>query len=159
MAFQILLNFFIAVIWMFLSGSMTPTSLVIGYIIGMILIFLMRRFFNKKLYFIKIWATIKLIGIFFRELTLSNIEVLKVVLKPEMDIQPMIFSLPTDLKHDWEITLLSALITLTPGTIVVNISDDQHTIYVHAIDVDDVESSVNSIKETFEKAIKEVSRP
>lgn len=158
MAFQILLNFFIAFIWMFLSGSMTPTSLVIGYIIGIILIFIMRRFFNKKLYFSKVWAAIKLIAIFFRELTLSNIEVLKVVLKPEMDMEPMIFSLPTDLKHDWEITLLSALITLTPGTIVVNVSDDQHTLYIHAIDVKDVESSVSSIKNSFEKAIKEVSR-
>ena len=90
---------------------------------------------------------------------MSNISVLRVVLRPKMDIQPMIFALPTDLEHDWEITLLSSLITLTPGTIVLNVSDDQHTLYIHAIDVDDVDEAIDSIKNSFEKAIKEVSRP
>ena len=90
---------------------------------------------------------------------MSNISVLQVVLRPKMNIQPMIFALPTDLEHDWEITLLSSLITLTPGTIVLNVSDDQRTLYIHAIDVDDVDDAIDSIKNSFEKAIKEVSRP
>ena len=90
---------------------------------------------------------------------MSNISVLQVVLRPKLNLQPMIFALPTDLEHDWEITLLSSLITLTPGTIVLNVSDDQRTLYIHAIDVDDVDDAIDSIKNTFEKAIKEVSRP
>lgn len=90
---------------------------------------------------------------------MSNITVLRLVLSPKMDIKPRIFALPTDLKADWEITLLSSLITLTPGTIVVHVSDDQNVLYVHAIDADDVDDAIHSIKNTFEKAIKEVSRP
>ena len=70
----------------------------------------------------------------------------------------MIFALPTDLEQDWEITLLSSLITLTPGTIVLNVSDDQRILYIHAIDVNDVDEAIDSIKNSFEKAIKEVSR-
>ena len=66
--------------------------------------------------------------------------------------------MPTVLEKDWEVTLLSSLITLTPGTIVVHVSDDQRTLYVHAIDVDDVEEAINSIKQSFEQAILEVSR-
>ena len=76
-----------------------------------------------------------------------------------MNIHPTIFALPTDLEQDWEITLLSSLITLTPGTIVINVSDDQRTLYIHAIDVDDVDEAIDSIKNSFEKAIMEVSRP
>ncbi len=159
MAFQILLNFFIAIIWMFLSSSMTAKTFVIGYLIGMILIFMMGRFFKEKLYFRRVWALVKLTLIFFRELTLSNISVLQVVLRPKMDIQPAIFAMETELEEDWEITLLSSLITLTPGTIVVNVSGDQRTLYIHAIDVDDVEDAIFSIKNSFEKAIMEVSRP
>jgi len=41
----------------------------------------------------------------------------------------------------------------------VHVSDDQRTLYIHAIDVDDVEDAIDSIKNSFEKAIKEVSRP
>jgi multicomponent Na+:H+ antiporter subunit E len=158
MAFQLLLNFFIALVWMFMSTSFTASTFIIGFLIGLLLIIMTRRFFSKRLYIGWLWAAFKLVLLFFKELTLSNISVLRVVLRPKMDIQPMIFALPTDLEHDWEITLLSSLITLTPGTIVLNVSDDQKTLYIHAIDVDDVDDAIESIKNSFEKAIKEVSR-
>ncbi|MFD1927558.1 Na+/H+ antiporter subunit E [Sporosarcina siberiensis] len=157
MAFQILLNFFIALVWMFMSSSLNAATFVIGYIIGFVLIFMMRRFFKNKLYTVRLWAAFKLTLIFFRELTLSNISVLLLVIKPKLNIKPMIFAMPTELEHDWEITLLSSLITLTPGTIVINVSDDQNTLYIHAIHVDDVDEAIDSIKNSFEKAIKEVS--
>lgn len=159
MAFQLLLNVFIAFVWMLMSTSLTASTFIIGYLIGLILIIMMRRFFKDRLYIGRLWATVKLTLLFFKELILSNISVLRVVLRPKIDIQPMIFALPTDLEKDWEITLLSSLITLTPGTIVLNVSDDQRTLYIHAIDVDDVDEAIDSIKNTFEKAIKEVSRP
>lgn len=159
MAFQLLLNFFIAVVWMFLSTSFTASTFIIGFLIGLLLIIMTRRFFTSRLYIFRLWAMVKLTLLFFKELILSNISVLRVVLRPKLDIQPMIFALPTSLKHDWEITLLSSLITLTPGTLVINVSDDQKTLYIHAIDVDDVDDAINSIKNSFEKAIKEVSRP
>ena len=158
MAFQLLLNFFIALVWMFMSTSFTASTFIIGFLIGLLLIIMTRRFFPDRLYIWRLWATLKLALLFLKELTLSNISVLQVVLRPKMDIQPMIFALPTDLEHDWEITLLSSLITLTPGTIVLNVSDDQKTLYIHAIDVDDVDDAIDSIKNSFEKAIKEVSR-
>jgi multicomponent Na+:H+ antiporter subunit E len=101
---------------------------------------------------------VNLIAIFIKELLLSNIAVLKVIIKPKLDIQPGIFALPTELKNDWEITLLANLITLTPGTLVVDISDDNRTLYIHAMDASDVVAAISSIKNTFEKAIMEVSR-
>ncbi|MBY0221054.1 Na+/H+ antiporter subunit E [Mammaliicoccus sciuri] len=159
MAFQILLNFFIAVVWMFMTSSLTPSTFVIGYIIGLLLIIMTRRFFPGRLYIWRLWSALKLTAIFLRELVLSNISVLLLVIKPDLSsIQPMIFALPTELEQDWEITLLSSLITLTPGTIVIHVSDDQRTLYIHAIDVDDVDEAIDSIKNTFEKAIMEVSR-
>ncbi|EGQ21283.1 multisubunit Na+:H+ antiporter subunit E [Sporosarcina newyorkensis 2681] len=159
MAFQILLNFFIAVVWMFMTSSLTPSTFVIGYIIGLLLIIMTRRFFPGRLYIWRLWSALKLTAIFLRELVLSNISVLLLVIKPNLSsIQPMIFALPTELEQDWEITLLSSLITLTPGTIVIHVSDDQRTLYIHAIDVDDVDEAIDSIKNTFEKAIMEVSR-
>ena len=104
-----------------LSSSLSATSFVVGYLIGFILIFMMRRFFPGRLYIERLWAAFKLTLIFFRELTLSNISVLRLVIKPKLNIQPAIFAMPTELKHNWEITLLSSLITLTPGTIVIHV--------------------------------------
>ncbi|GKV56921.1 Na(+)/H(+) antiporter subunit E [Sporosarcina sp. NCCP-2222] len=158
MAFQILLNVFIAVTWMFMTSSFSASTFVIGYLIGLTLLFLTRRFFKSRLYFWKLWAALKLTLLFLKELTLSNISVFMLVIRPKLNLQPMFFALPTELEHDWEITLLSSLITLTPGTIVVNVSDDQRTLYIHALDVDDVDEAIESIKNSFEKAIMEVSR-
>lgn len=158
MAFQILLNFFIAVIWMFMNSSLTASTFIVGYLIGLIMIIITRRFFKGRLYVWRLWAMIKLTLLFAKELTMSNISVLLLVIKPKLNIQPSIFALPTELKEDWEITLLSSLITLTPGTIVLHVSNDQRTLYIHAIDVDDVDEAIDSIKNSFEKAILEVSR-
>lgn len=157
MAFQVLLNFIIAFIWMFLSSSVTAQTFLIGYLIGILIIFVMRRYFKRDFYLRWIWAAIKLVLIFLRELVISNISVLRIVLRPKLDIKPAIFTYPTELKHDWEITMLSALITLTPGTLVLHVSDDQQKLYIHAMDVDDVDDEIDSIKYSFERAIKEVS--
>ncbi|WP_100332137.1 Na+/H+ antiporter subunit E [Bacillus xiapuensis] len=158
MAFQILLNFFLAFLWMFLKVSFTSSTFIIGYLLGLILIYGMRRFFSTEFYMKRVLAVIYLILLFFKELLMANIDVLKVILKPKLDIQPGIFALPTELESDWEITLLANLITLTPGTLVVDISDDHKTLYIHAIDLPDVHEAIDGIKNSFEKAIMEVSR-
>ncbi|WP_144513935.1 Na+/H+ antiporter subunit E [Bacillus sp. FJAT-22090] len=158
MAFQILLNVVIAVTWMFLAVSFKPTTFIVGYLLGLVMIWMLRKSFSSRFYMDRVWAFIKLTILFLKELTLSNISVLLLIIKPKMPIRPAIFAMPTVLEKDWEITLLSSLITLTPGTIVIDISDDNKTLYIHSIDFDNADDAINSIRDTFEKAILEVSR-
>ncbi|MDQ0229782.1 Na+/H+ antiporter subunit E [Metabacillus malikii] len=158
MAFQILLNFFLALTWMFLSNDYSPLAFLKGYFFGLLVMFIMRRFFKHRFYLANIIAIIRLLFIFCIELIKSNISVLKVILSPKLSMKPGIFALETELERDWEITVLSNLITLTPGTLVLDVSADKKTLYIHAMDIDDVEQAKRDIKETFEKAIKEVSR-
>ena len=106
----------------------------------------------------RLWAVIKLASLFLKELIMSNFSVLKLIVQPTMPIRPAIFAMPTVLEHDWEITLLSSLITLTPGTVVIDISDDNKTLYIHSLDFEDIDEAIDSIHNTFEKAILEVSR-
>ncbi|WLR49921.1 Na+/H+ antiporter subunit E [Bacillus tianshenii] len=159
MTFQIVLNILVAFIWMFLNESYDFSTFVIGYIIGIFLLFIMRRFIPDFFYMEKVLAILKLMLLFIKELILANLSVLKFVYKPNLkEAQPGIFALPTELSTNWEITLLANLITLTPGTLSVAVSHDQTTIYIHAMDIPDVEESINGIKDTFEKAIMEVTR-
>ena len=158
MAFQILLNFFLALLWMFLSGNFSANGFLIGFILGVLALFMMRRFFTSRLYLERVWSVIKLAVLFIKELVLANIAVLKVVLKPKLEMQPAFFKYETALTQEWELTLLSSLITLTPGTVVVHISDDNKFLYIHAIDAADIDETVASIRDSFEKAILEVSR-
>jgi multicomponent Na+:H+ antiporter subunit E len=158
MAFQILLNFFLAFLWMLMQVSFTTPTFIIGYMLGMFIILSMRRFFTSRFYMSRVWAIIKLFFLFMKELIMANYEVVKVVIKPKLNIEPGIFAMPIDLTSNWEITLLSNLITLTPGTFVIDVSDDKKILYVHAMDVPDAEAAIDGIKNSFEKAIMEVSR-
>ncbi|MER2169850.1 multisubunit sodium/proton antiporter, MrpE subunit [Paenisporosarcina quisquiliarum] len=158
MAFQILLNVLIALTWMFLSVSFKPTTFIVGYLLGLLMLFMLRKSFSSRFYMDRVWAVIKLASLFLKELLLSNFSVLKLIVQPTMPIRPAIFAMPTVLEQDWEITLLSSLITLTPGTVVIDISDDNKTLFIHSIDFEDIDEAVDSIRNTFEKAILEVSR-
>lgn len=158
MAFQILLNVVIALTWMFLSVSFKPTTFIVGYLLGLLMLFMLRKSFRSRFYMDRIWAVVKLASLFLKELVMSNFSVLKLIVQPTMPIRPAIFAMPTVLEQDWEITLLSSLITLTPGTVVIDISDDNKTLYIHSIDFEDIDEAIDSIRNTFEKAILEVSR-
>ncbi|PGT89280.1 MULTISPECIES: Na+/H+ antiporter subunit E [Bacillaceae] len=158
MAFQILLNFILGFLWMFLSNDYSSLAFAKGYFFGILILFVLRRFFQHRFYLYNVIAIIKLLYIFLVELVKSNVSVLKVILSPKLNLRPGIFSLETELEKEWEITILSNLITLTPGTLVLEVSEDNKTLYIHAMDIDDVEQAKLDIKNTFEKAIKEVSR-
>ncbi len=158
MSFQILLNILLAFTWMFLKNEYSGNTFIIGYILGLLILIVFRHFFNERFYMLRVYAVMKLVLLFFRELLLSNIAVLKVILKPRLTITPGIFALETKLTKDWEITILANLITLTPGTLVVNVSADNKTLYIHAMDLADKQEAIDNIKNTFEKAIMEVSR-
>ncbi|MGG3451914.1 MULTISPECIES: Na+/H+ antiporter subunit E [Bacillaceae] len=158
MAFQILLNVFLAFLWMFLQVSFSARTFIIGYLLGLLVMFCMRRFFIHRFYIHRVWAVTYLFFLFLIELIKANIDVLKLVLSPKLTMRPGIFAMETELKSDWEVTLLSNLITLTPGTLVIDVSDDNKTLYIHAIDIGEVSEAIDSIKNSFEKAIMEVSR-
>ena len=158
MAFQIFINIIIAIMWMFLSESYTAPSFIAGYFFGILFIFLLRRFIPGEFYFKRVFKILKFIIVFIKELILSNIDMLKYVYSPKQIAEPGIFELPLDVKTNWEITLLTSLISLTPGTLSVALSDDNEKLFVHAMDIDDVHESIESIKGTFEKLILEVTR-
>ncbi|MEL3973857.1 Na+/H+ antiporter subunit E [Rossellomorea oryzaecorticis] len=158
MAFQFLLNIFLAFVWMFLSVSFTSQSFIIGFLLSLAILFAFRRFFSSRFYIHRVIAVVSLFFLFLKELIMANIAVLKTILRPKLDFKPGIFALPTELETNWEITLLANLITLTPGTLVTDVSYDNKILYIHAIDIQDKNEAIDEIKNSFEKAIMEVSR-
>lgn len=158
MPFQIIINLIIAIMWMFLSESYTLASFIAGYIWGILLVLLLNRFIPGRFYGIRVVKIVKLLLLFVKELFLSNLGILKLVYTPKPEIEPGIFALPLEVKSNWEITILAHLISLTPGTLSVAVSDENDILYIHAMDIDEVDKSVKEIKESFERAILEVTR-
>lgn len=158
MAIQIVLNLIAATAWMLFQNSFTFVDFVIGYIIGIIALYFARPLLGYTFYMRRVVAAIKLFFLFLKELVVANIDVLKVVLSPKLNVSSSIIAVPTKLESKGEITLLAVLITLTPGTLSMDFSDDSQTIYIHALDAPDREQFIKDIQQTFERAIMEVTR-
>ena len=101
---------------------------------------------------------ISLIAMFVRELILSALKVAWLVLQPRMRIRPAIIAYPLTVMTDAQITLLANMITLTPGTLSVDVSADRKTLYIHAIDVASKEALIGEIAAGFETKILGVLR-
>jgi len=101
---------------------------------------------------------IKLFLLFIVELFKSNVVVIMQVIRPKLNIQPGIFRSETKLKTDFEITLLSALLTLTPGSVVMEIDPEAGVMFIHAMDATEFRTSITKTMHKFEKAIIEVMR-
>ena len=99
------------------------------------------------------------LGLFFVwELILANLRVAHDVITPRHYMRPGILAVPLDAQTDLEITMLSNLITLTPGTLSLDISIDRRVLYIHAMYIDDVDEVRQKIKEGYERIILEVLR-
>ncbi|MBW7475398.1 Na+/H+ antiporter subunit E [Paenibacillus oenotherae] len=107
----------------------------------------------------KLYATAKLLALFVKELFISSYAVILHIIRPRLAVRPGIFALETELESDWEITLLSCLICLTPGTLTLDVARDSRTLFIHAMDIGDAGLLSQQIKGSFEKAIMEVTRP
>lgn len=106
---------------------------------------------------IRLWKAATLTIYFLWELILSNVRVAYDVLRPLRNLSPGVVAIPLDLKTDVQITTLSNLITLTPGTIGLDVSDDRKVLYIHAMHVRDAERVRRAIKEGFERRIREIA--
>ncbi|MCA0756352.1 Na+/H+ antiporter subunit E [Paenibacillus sp. N4] len=159
MGLQIVLNLVIAFVWMFLYNDWSAPRFTVGYLLGIFCIGLLSRFWPQDFYLKRLWAVVKLLALFIKELFVSSFAVLLHIIRPKLTVRPGILALETELESDWEVTLLSCLICLTPGTLTLDVSKDGGTLYIHAMDIGNADELSRQIKDSFEKAIMEVTRP
>jgi multicomponent Na+:H+ antiporter subunit E len=156
MGASLIFNLLVALVWVFLKGEFNLVNLVWGYILGAGILFLFSQIPPGKVYTKKILGFIGLAMVFLVELYKANLSVLKVVLSGNTRPPSGIVAYPLEVKSDWGITVLANLITLTPGTISMEVAPDRKTLYIHALEVDDPQDVVAGIKESFEKRVLEV---
>lgn len=149
------ISILMAVIWATVSGSFTLLNVLFGFILSILTLYLLRERFVGSDYTSRSRRILSLVMLFLVELAKSAWRVATLVLRPKMDLKPGIFAYPLTVKSDWEISLLANLITLTPGTLSVDVSEDRQTLYVHALDCSDIEAARRDIAEGFEKKIME----
>ncbi|WP_419913267.1 Na+/H+ antiporter subunit E [Hoeflea sp.] len=153
-----LINVLLALVWAAVTGFYSFLNLAFGFLLGAAVLYLIREQVGSVGYFSRAWRMIKLLLVFLYELVMSAIRVAITVLSPNMNLKPGIFAYRLQVDRDFEITLLANMITLTPGTLSVDVSDDKKLLYVHAIDCSDLDATRRGIADGFERRILEAFR-
>jgi multicomponent Na+:H+ antiporter subunit E len=123
-------------VWIGLTNSVDIQELIVGAIVA----FVVAKFFTKDEDINLKNSALKYIKFapkFFKSLIISNIEVAKIVLNPKLPINTGIVKLKTTLTNDYDKLLLANAITLTPGTITLELQDDE--LYIHVLNLDSLD--------------------
>ena len=145
-------------IWVAVTGQATFINFLFGFIISYLIMWVVSARSEDQRYYKLVPRTIGLFFYFLFELIKANLQVAFDVSTPHYFMQPAIVGVPLDIKSDLGITVLANLITLTPGTLSLDVSDDKSTLYVHAMYVFDKEEFITHIKEGFEKRLLEIMK-
>lgn len=151
----VLINIVIAFIWTVFVDLTDLFDFVIGLVVGAILIALVERGYGKRAY--------KAVGFCFYvgwAIVVSNFQLAWIIVQPgermRERLDPGIVSIPLDVRTGMEITILATVISLTPGTLSVDLgTDDQgrEVLYVHGLRVGDPEQFRQQIKTNFEQRL------
>ncbi|OFZ19119.1 MAG: cation:proton antiporter [Bdellovibrionales bacterium GWB1_55_8] len=142
-------NLLLAFFWGAVSDELTLLNLLFGFAIGFLSLWIARRTLDEINYFQKIVHIISFFIFFAKELVLSTLKIAHDVMTPRHRMLPGVLAIPLQANTDLEITLLANIISLTPGTLSLDISSDRKILYIHAMYI------TNRDKEMFRKYIKD----
>jgi multicomponent Na+:H+ antiporter subunit E len=155
---QFLLNLLLTFVWVALTGSFVFINFFFGFVLGYFILWTLNRRSDEGGYFKRLPKIINFFFFFLYELLLANLEVAYDLATPKFYMKPGILRFELKAKTDMEITLLSNLISLTPGTMVIDVSDDRTVLYIHAMYVRDRKKFIKVIRDGFERRLLDILR-
>ena len=151
-------NIALATVWVLVTGEISLSGFVLGFALGYGILWMTRRVLNTAQYCARVPRLIEFAGFFLWELLWANVRVAYDVVTPTHHMRPGIIAFPLDVETDLEITLLANLISLTPGTLSLDVSPDRKVLYVHHMYVHDIGLERERIKAGFERRLLRVTR-
>jgi len=148
--------------WLLIRNTASFDTVVMGAVVGLVVPLLTARFSSLPEPIAprtnvarlglgpRIRTTLHLFGVVLWDIVVANLQVARLLLGRESKIHPAFVWVPLDITHPTGITLLATIITMTPGTISSDLSDDRKYLLVHALDAADEPALIASIKARYE---------
>jgi multicomponent Na+:H+ antiporter subunit E len=146
----------LAAVWVALTGDVSPASVVFGLVLGGLVLWISRPLGSYPDF-----ATVrpfKFVGLLLFlgwEIVVANLKVVAAVLGPRRFLRPALVAVPLDLEGEVRIAVLANLISLTPGTLSLDVSPDRKTLYVHTMSTSSPDALRREIKDGFERRVME----
>jgi multicomponent Na+:H+ antiporter subunit E len=152
------MNLLLSFIWVALTGSLFYSNFIFGYLLGFGVLWIMNRNETDQRYFYRVPKIISFFFFFLYELIKANVQVAYDVITPKYFFKPGIVRYPVNTTTDFEINILATFISLTPGTLIIDISDDKKAIYIHVMYLKDEEQFIRTLKTGVERKLLEILR-
>lgn len=145
-------NLVLAAAWAIFLGGFTWLTMLSGFAMGYGVLWLLQPLTGiGSNYFKRVWYWLKLLVMFLYELVISSVQVLWDIVTPDHCSRPAIIDMPLDTKTDAGILLVTNLISLTPGTLSIDVSEDRKTLKIHAMFADDPDAVCHALKSGMER--------
>lgn len=144
-------------VWCALVNTVTLNALVFGAILGVALPIFTRAYWPEVPKLKNPRMIVEYILVVLWDIVLANIQVARIILfKPNDQLQPCWITIPLELRSPEAVTILAGTITMTPGTVSCDLSQDGHSLLVHCLDAPEPEAVVDEIKSRYERRLKEI---
>src|SRR5690606_30679297 len=148
-----LMNLLLSFIWVALTGSMYYSNFLFGFLLGFFILWIMNRHEVDQRYFYRVPKTIGFVFYFLYEMIMATMHVVYDVITPSHFAKPGIVPFPMEAKTDLEIHPLSTVISMTPGTLILDISEDRKSLFIHVMYLKSKDDFITQIQNGFEKRL------
>jgi multicomponent K+:H+ antiporter subunit E len=146
----------LALFWLLLVNELSVAQAVLGLALGGAVAAVTGVFRPPRLRVRQPGAALRLLGVFAYDIVVANLAVARAALSPRMPIRPQFVRVPLDIQEPAAAALLAAMVTLTPGTVSVDLDLERRVLRVHGLLVDDEAQAAAVIKARYEARIKEI---
>jgi multisubunit Na+/H+ antiporter MnhE subunit len=153
---RFLLHIVLALAWMLMFESFDPYTLLAGLVIAHLLIAMLGRPPGTQRFRANPWRWVRFAAYFVKILVIANWQVARFVLAPAMPIHPRLIRYDVTGMTAVEITAFASAITLTPGTLAVDLSADDRLLYIHCINAPDRARALRELDELRDRLMTEV---
>ncbi len=152
------LNILLGFAWMLINGEFTFIAFVVGFMVGFVTLALTQGVTGQLSYGRQALAALRLLLTFLKEVLVTSIQVVWDIITPSHLSDPSIIHYPLDAMSDTEIMLLANMISMTPGSLTLDVSEDRSHLIIHAMFATDADAVIKELKQGLEKRLLEVTR-
>jgi multicomponent K+:H+ antiporter subunit E len=153
---QPLVSLAILALWLAIAPAPSLGQLVLGGVVALAIPWVTHPFWPDAPRLVRPWVAVRLFLRVLWDIIVANVEVARLVLGPADRLHPVFIELPLEIEDPFVATILASIITLTPGTLSVDIDRARRVLLVHALDVSDVPAAIATIKRCYEAPLQEI---
>ncbi len=143
-------------LWLLLANDFSAGQMVLGIFFAWLIPLLTEPFWLDRPRVRKPWKLLSFLLLVHRDILVANLAVAKLILSPPSKLRPAFVEVPLDIRNDFVITILASVVSLTPGTVSADVSQDRTVLLVHGLDVADIPAMIATIKQRYEAPLKEI---